>query len=113
MDAVSFSSARSALVEDGTLGGRAWCAAYTWLVDDWLAQLFADAVDGTERGAEGVVLVAVGGYGREASARSPTSTFSSCTTGALTSPRSRTGSGIRCGTRDSSSVTRCAPCARR
>lgn len=41
--------------------GAEWCAAHSEEVDQWLAGLFAEATAGD---AEGVALVAVGGYGR-------------------------------------------------
>ncbi|HET7487144.1 MAG TPA: [protein-PII] uridylyltransferase [Acidimicrobiales bacterium] len=52
---------RAALLADRTATGTAWCAAHSALVDDWIAGLLADAA-GLD--AEGVALVAVGGYGR-------------------------------------------------
>ncbi|MET0148066.1 MAG: [protein-PII] uridylyltransferase [Acidimicrobiales bacterium] len=51
---------REALLDDPTIAGRDFCAAYTAAVDDWLRALFADAVPD----AKGLALVAVGGYGR-------------------------------------------------
>lgn len=54
---------RSDLLADRTLTGRAFCQAYTELVEAWLAELFGDAVDAAA--PEGrVALVAVGGQGR-------------------------------------------------
>lgn len=53
---------RQALLDDVGLVGRAWCAAYTQLVDDWLANLFGRAAGSPA--AHGLALVAVGGYGR-------------------------------------------------
>ncbi len=52
---------RSSLFADTSLTGAAWCAAYSDLVDGWLRELLAAAVDDDDRG---VALVAVGGYGR-------------------------------------------------
>ena len=52
---------RQALLDDTSLVGRAWCSAYTQLVDDWLAQLRAGR---RQPRGPGVALVAVGGYGR-------------------------------------------------
>ena len=53
---------RQALLDDTALVGRAWCEAYTQLVDDWLRSLFGRAAGSPA--AHGVALVAVGGYGR-------------------------------------------------
>lgn len=54
---------RSDLLADSSLGGRAFCEAYTVLVEEWLASLFADAV--AVAAPQGrVALVAVGGQGR-------------------------------------------------
>jgi [protein-PII] uridylyltransferase len=53
---------RRALADDAELVGRELCRAYSDLVDTWLAELFARVAG--ESGAEGVALVAVGGYGR-------------------------------------------------
>lgn len=53
---------RHALLADDRLVGRAWCEAYTRLIDGWLAELFTAAVDGARD--QGLALVAVGGYGR-------------------------------------------------
>jgi len=44
------------------LGGRAFTKAYAEAVDEWLRPLFVRALDG--RDMEGVVLLAVGGFGR-------------------------------------------------
>lgn len=52
---------RQALLDDRGVAGRDWCRAYTALVDGWLAELFAAAAGGA---AEGLALVATGGYGR-------------------------------------------------
>ena len=54
--------ARQALLDDTTRVGRAWCAAYTELIDDWLLQLLSRAAGSPA--VHGVSLVAVGGYGR-------------------------------------------------
>ncbi len=51
---------RGPLLADRSLTGGAWCAAYSTLVDQWLAALF----DAASPPASGVALVAVGGYGR-------------------------------------------------
>jgi [protein-PII] uridylyltransferase len=53
--------ARAPLLADQTLTGAAWCRAHSDLVDRWLDQLLQVAVG---HGAEGLALVAVGGYGR-------------------------------------------------
>ncbi|MGH9137657.1 MAG: [protein-PII] uridylyltransferase [Acidimicrobiales bacterium] len=56
---------RQALLDDHTLVGRAWCAAYSRAVDEWLGELFDAAIDAPgSPGAQRVALVAVGGYGR-------------------------------------------------
>ena len=54
--------ARQALLDDATRVGRAWCAAYTELIDDWLLQLLSRAAGSPA--VHGISLVAVGGYGR-------------------------------------------------
>jgi [protein-PII] uridylyltransferase len=54
--------ARQALLDDKTLVGRAWCRAYSELIDDWLGLLLSRAAGSPA--AHGVSLVAVGGYGR-------------------------------------------------
>src|SRR6187397_3351930 len=54
--------ARQALLDDTELVGRAWCRAYSDLVDDWLGQLLSRSAGSPA--ARGVSLVAVGGYGR-------------------------------------------------
>ena len=47
------------------LRGRRFCTAYTDLVDEWLQATFARAlIEGGKDGPTGVVLLAVGGYGR-------------------------------------------------
>jgi [protein-PII] uridylyltransferase len=51
-----FSEQRRQLLEDRSLTGRAFCRAYSALVDKWLITLLGDE--------PGVSLVAVGGYGR-------------------------------------------------
>jgi len=55
-------AARQALLGDATVAGRAWCSAYTSLVDDWVQRLFTVATGSPA--TRGVALVAVGGYGR-------------------------------------------------
>jgi [protein-PII] uridylyltransferase len=52
---------RGPLLADDTLKGQAWCRAHSELVDAWLADLLRQA-EGSA--AEGIALVAVGGYGR-------------------------------------------------
>ena len=52
---------RGPLLADETLTGQAWCRAHSELVDEWLADLLHQAA-GPQ--AEGIALVAVGGYGR-------------------------------------------------
>lgn len=54
--------ARRELADDTTLVGRELCRAYSDLIDAWLADLFAAAVE--SGGGDGIALVAVGGYGR-------------------------------------------------
>lgn len=54
---------RGPLLADDTLTGAAWCDRHSALIDVWLASLFDGAL-GDQAGAEGVALVAVGGYGR-------------------------------------------------
>jgi [protein-PII] uridylyltransferase len=51
---------RAPLLADRSLTGGAWCAAYSALVDQWLAAL----LDAASPPASGVALVAIGGYGR-------------------------------------------------
>ncbi|HUR77626.1 MAG TPA: [protein-PII] uridylyltransferase [Acidimicrobiales bacterium] len=51
---------RATLLADTTRTGRAWCEAYSDLVDGWLEALLVAASDNPV----GVALVAVGGYGR-------------------------------------------------
>jgi [protein-PII] uridylyltransferase len=52
---------RNAVLADASLVGRAFCSALSSATDRWLAELFADAVDG----AKGrFALLALGGYGR-------------------------------------------------
>jgi len=53
---------RDALRADTSLVGQALCRRYSDLTDEWLAALFDEAT--ASEGAEGVALVAVGGYGR-------------------------------------------------
>ncbi|CAN5681232.1 [protein-PII] uridylyltransferase [soil metagenome] len=55
-------SRRAAVVADAALQGRELCRALSAVTDEWLGQVFAEAVAGT---AGGIALVAVGGYGRE------------------------------------------------
>lgn len=55
-------AARAAVVTDAALGGRQLCRALSAVTDEWLGQVFADAVVDA---IDGVALVAVGGYGRE------------------------------------------------
>ncbi len=52
---------RGPLLADHSRTGAAWCKAYSDLIDEWLSVVLATVVDGD---AEGVALVAVGGYGR-------------------------------------------------
>ena len=52
---------RAAVVEDGSLRGRALCRALATATDRWLAERFEEATDGR---TAGVALVAVGGHGR-------------------------------------------------
>ncbi len=59
---MALASGRASLEQDRALTGRRLCAAYSGLVDGWLADLLAAAE--SECGAGGVALVAVGGYGR-------------------------------------------------
>ncbi|HMG44116.1 MAG TPA: [protein-PII] uridylyltransferase [Acidimicrobiales bacterium] len=56
---------RAQRAADDGLVGRALCRAWTDDVDAWLAGLFAAAVEDGHGGAEGIALVAVGGYGRQ------------------------------------------------
>src|ERR1700738_1633240 len=49
---------------DDRLSGSAWCRRHTELVDQWLAGAFQHATGATGVHAEGVALVAIGGYGR-------------------------------------------------
>jgi [protein-PII] uridylyltransferase len=56
-------SARAAVVADAALRGRELCRALSAVTDEWLGQVFAEAVADTTAG--GIALVAVGGYGRE------------------------------------------------
>lgn len=53
--------ARSSLVQDTTLRGKAWCSRYASLCDDWIEALLEEAAGGDTRG---LALLAVGGYGR-------------------------------------------------
>src|SRR5947209_2766123 len=61
VNAVDLREVRAELLSAG-LGGRAFTRAYAEAVDEWLRPLFTVAFDG--RDAHGVVLLAVGGYGR-------------------------------------------------
>ena len=54
-------AARSALVEDRSLSGSAWCERYATLWDEWLTALLAEVAG---RNVSGIALLAVGGYGR-------------------------------------------------
>ncbi len=60
--ATSLKARRVALLEDATLTGSDWCAAWASAVDAWLAELF-DASKAAAPKAS-AVLIAVGGYGR-------------------------------------------------
>lgn len=53
---------REELIADKTLVGAVFCRAYARRVDEWLHQLFTEAIGETA----GISLVAVGGYGRSA-----------------------------------------------
>jgi len=57
---VTFIADREALIADPSPSGPARCRALSDLVDEWLVALFASA----SAGAQGVALVATGGYGR-------------------------------------------------
>ncbi len=61
MSASSLKDLRAGLLEDRSLTGGEWCAAYAGAADGWLASLFATAVGGA---GSGFALMAVGGYGR-------------------------------------------------
>jgi [protein-PII] uridylyltransferase len=61
VSAVDLRELRAGLLAAG-LGGRAFTKAYAEAVDEWLRPLFARALDGGDD--SGVVLLAVGGYGR-------------------------------------------------
>ena len=52
---------RTTVVDDASVGGRAACRALAAATDAWLAALFDAATDGR---ADGLALVAAGGYGR-------------------------------------------------
>ncbi len=56
----SLRARRAALCEDRTLTGTAWSRAFAAICDDWLQAVFAQATGGR---ADGVALLAVGGYG--------------------------------------------------
>jgi [protein-PII] uridylyltransferase len=53
---------RQALLDDTDVVGRAWCEAYSQLVDDWLQRVLTKAAGSPA--VRGLALVAVGGYGR-------------------------------------------------
>jgi [protein-PII] uridylyltransferase len=57
---VSLTLSRSDLFDDPNLHGAELCLAYSDRMDDWVAALFERAA----AGADGVALLAVGGYGR-------------------------------------------------
>lgn len=61
-DGPMIDDARTSLLADTSLRGRAYCEAWTAAVDAWLAEVYADAVAPTDGG--GLCLLAVGGYGR-------------------------------------------------
>src|SRR5581483_4417188 len=61
VSAVDLRELRAELLSAG-LGGKAFTKAYAEAVDEWLRPLFANALGG--RDDDGVVLLAVGGYGR-------------------------------------------------
>ncbi len=52
---------REDILQDESLGGLAFCQAYTTRIDHWLRQLYLSATGAPE----GVALVAVGGFGRQ------------------------------------------------
>ncbi len=58
---MSLRERRQSLIERADLQGDAFCHAYTAEADAWLTDLYDRATDGDQRG---MVLVAVGGYGR-------------------------------------------------
>jgi len=62
VSALSRLDGRVAVIDDGSLHGRALCRALSDATDGWLAALFADAA-GNE--TQGLSLVATGGYGRQ------------------------------------------------
>lgn len=55
---------RVELLDDRTLTGRAFCDAYSIVMDDWLRTLWNDAVAVAPGGGAGMALVAIGGQGR-------------------------------------------------
>jgi [protein-PII] uridylyltransferase len=57
---VTLTLARSDLLDDTSLHGLAYCRAYAERMDGWLTSLY----EGAASGADGVALLAVGGYGR-------------------------------------------------
>src|SRR5581483_10001344 len=60
----AFRAARDGLIADRAITGRAFAEGLRELVDRWLGELFAFAAAETKKGAAGLALVAVGGYGR-------------------------------------------------
>jgi [protein-PII] uridylyltransferase len=56
---------RSALLDDRSLSGRAFCASYGELIESWLVEIFDEAVAGAGGAGTGVTLVAIGGQGRK------------------------------------------------
>ena len=57
---MDFGGDRLRLIEDASLQGRAFCDAYTDLIDRWLRELFEASIGGADAG---VALVALGGHG--------------------------------------------------
>ena len=55
---------RADAIADPALGGRELCRRLSAVTDDWLRQLFSEAVGDAPRRKRAVALVAVGGYGR-------------------------------------------------
>lgn len=56
-------SSRATVIADTSLRGTALCRALSDATDEWLQQLFADAIVGVKK-TDDIVLIAVGGYGR-------------------------------------------------